>query len=311
MRHLWKNKLIPSKQLIWLKIKVFDHITMNFIDILFPSDIGYKSVGGPSFSTNVLQTTSGHEIRSGNWPDPLYKFDISYGINSKKHIEDLLDFFLLTKGRAHSFRFRDWIDFAGFDEEIGIGNGTNTEFSIIKNYQFASEQPYQRKITKIAPKTMIIKIGDKNNTPVYNETITVDRNKKLIKFAKAPVSDADIKVSFITNGNNFDDQSLGFGDGEKKEFKITTDQVITADSVQVHTNDKEVFDEGLINNNNISVDHNTGIITFGTAPAQDQKIFASYEFDVLVRFDVDHLPISMNENNGYFCQKILLVEVKS
>ena len=59
-----------------------------------------------------------------------------------------------------------------------------------------------------------------------------------------------------------------------------------------------------------TIDYTAGNIIF-TAPVKDKtNIFANFEFDVPVRFDMDYLPISIDGKNLYSCKEINLIEIK-
>lgn len=47
-----------------------------------------------------------------------------------------------------------------------------------------------------------------------------------------------------------------------------------------------------------TVSTTTGIVTFAAAPAEGVIITADFEFDVPVRFDADHLPVTLAETQG-------------
>jgi len=58
-----------------------------------------------------------------------------------------------------------------------------------------------------------------------------------------------------------------------------------------------------------TVDYSTGLVTFATAPAADEVITASFEFDVPVRFASDTLAVSMTMVNLGDIPSIPLIEV--
>lgn len=58
----------------------------------------------------------------------------------------------------------------------------------------------------------------------------------------------------------------------------------------------------------VSVDHLTGLVTFPTAPAVQP--FADFRFDVPVRFDTDHLPVTAMAYHIQQVSSIQLVEVR-
>ena len=42
---------------------------MSFAEVRFPDDISYGSSGGPEYSTDIVETQSGHEQRNANWAE--------------------------------------------------------------------------------------------------------------------------------------------------------------------------------------------------------------------------------------------------
>ena len=55
----------------------------------------------------------------------------------------------------------------------------------------------------------------------------------------------------------------------------------------------------------------TGLITFTTAPAAGVEITADFEFDVPVRFDTDHMAITIETFRLHRWQQIPIVELRS
>jgi uncharacterized protein (TIGR02217 family) len=126
---------------------------MAFINQRLPEEVERGSSGGPSFSTTVATLSSGFEKRNINWSASRQQFDIGYGIQSKEDFSEVLAFFYVCNGRAHSFRFKDWGDYViGNDEadspqEIGTGDGADTTFQIVKRYTVGATT-HEREITK-------------------------------------------------------------------------------------------------------------------------------------------------------------------
>lgn len=59
-----------------------------------------------------------------------------------------------------------------------------------------------------------------------------------------------------------------------------------------------------------TVSTTTGIITFGAAPASGKQVWAGYEFDVPMRFDVDALPITFLSPDVLAIQDLPLKEIR-
>ena len=149
-----------------------------FLNIRLPDDISYGAVGGPEFSTNITILNNGCEHRNINWDYPRHLYNISYDVLNKSMIKSLLDFFLIAQGKAHSFRFRDWLDYEAKSELItqsSINNDKKT-FQINKTYKI-NDLTFTRKITKLVNGSIKIFSKDKKtfveNTVKYIRFLTV------------------------------------------------------------------------------------------------------------------------------------------
>ena len=91
-----------------------------------------------------------------------------------------------------------------------------------------------------------------------------------------------------------------YGDGAASWVREITKPV--ADSVRVSVNGVEAT--------GFSVDATTGMVTLASAPASGAPVFAGYQFDVPVRFDVDRIDINMKAFNAGSVPSVPLVEVK-
>jgi uncharacterized protein (TIGR02217 family) len=107
---------------------------MAFHDIRFPDEISYGASGGPEFQTSIVMVKSGQESRNQNWSQSRIKWDVSTAVRNRTDLNELIAFFRLREGKAHGFRFKDWTDFTGTQQNIGTGNGTLTTFQLSKTY---------------------------------------------------------------------------------------------------------------------------------------------------------------------------------
>jgi len=122
---------------------------MSFKDIRFPTDPTFGIQGGPGFLTNVVFTNSGKEFREDVWELERGEWDISHEVKVGAKFRPLPAFFRVVKGRAYSFRFKDWSD---FEAASGEGLFIDTDDSppakqMIKRYTFDGET-FDRVITK-------------------------------------------------------------------------------------------------------------------------------------------------------------------
>ncbi|MGE4323816.1 MAG: DUF2460 domain-containing protein [Sphingobium sp.] len=114
-----------------------------FDDVYFPLSIGREASLSPSFSTQIVESPSGHERRSSDWADARLSFDAGPGVRSDADIAALIAFFRARRGAARGFRFTDPYDDRScapggtpgpIDQRIGTGDGVRTEFRLARRY---------------------------------------------------------------------------------------------------------------------------------------------------------------------------------
>ncbi len=173
-----------------------------FIDARFPVTISYGSVGGPKYRTSIVASRSGMETRNIDWVYPQHEYDASTGVNKFADIEDLIAFFHVVKGRAHTFRWKDWADYkscsieetpSAADQVIGTGDGIETQFQLVKNYSFGS-QTNSRRITKPVAGTILVALDG-----VSTSSFSTNVSTGIVTLTSPPGTDV-----VITAGYEFD-----------------------------------------------------------------------------------------------------------
>lgn len=177
-----------------------------FLEERFPPEISYGSKGGPEFNTSVFEAASGYEQRNKNWQYARCRYDVSHGIKSKADMNEILDFFYVVGGRATGFRFKDWGDYQLDQEQIGVGDGSTTQFQIIKTYSVGSES-YERILRKIVePFTPpsypsagwddpAVVFQVRVNNVLVTSGYTINYNTGIITFTTPPTTGHTIKVT--------------------------------------------------------------------------------------------------------------------
>src|SRR5215216_6349461 len=161
-----------------------------FIEQQFPSYISYGSAGGPSFLTVVTEAAeSGAESRNIVRDQAECRWDASFGVMSAEDIDAVIAFFRLTKGRAHSFRYKDWSDFQvtasnGFLGTYGLGDGTRTVFKLYKQY-VVGDTASDRRILKPVTGTVTVQVDGTGD-----DTETVSYTAGTVTFTAAPADGA-------------------------------------------------------------------------------------------------------------------------
>lgn len=118
-----------------------------FIDVRLPEDVERGARGGPTWSTFLATARNGREFRNGSREQPLHQYDISYGVQEVTQLEDVRALFMNTRGRLHSFRFKDWSDYRVDGDQFGVGDDSTTVFQLVRVYSFGPET-FLREITK-------------------------------------------------------------------------------------------------------------------------------------------------------------------
>lgn len=129
---------------------------MSFHEVRFPTDLSFGSAGGPERRTDIVTLTSGHEERNTPWAHSRRSYDAGLGLRSLDDLAELIAFFEARQGQLYGFRWKDWADFkscapskepASSDQLIGIGDGANQSFALVKTYASGGAS-YLRPVTK-------------------------------------------------------------------------------------------------------------------------------------------------------------------
>jgi uncharacterized protein (TIGR02217 family) len=163
---------------------------MLFTETRFPDSIAFGSASISEFNTSVITMKNGIEQRNINWSDCRLSFNILNGVKTKNELAELLAFFKTKKGKAIGFRFKDWSDYKAFDQILGIGDETKTEFQLIKNY-ISGSTIYMRAITKPLLENLVVYL---NNSPATEYKI--DLTTGIITFDNPPPQNITIKADF-------------------------------------------------------------------------------------------------------------------
>ncbi|NRB10793.1 MAG: TIGR02217 family protein [Rickettsiaceae bacterium] len=183
---------------------------MNFHDIRLPDFITAYAITRPVFSTKIVKTKSGREIRSNDSSNLQHRIIIKNCILSAAEFQQFYSFFIARQGRRYSFRFRNYLNYQVFDQVIGEGDDKTNKFQLMINY---SDKiiPLQQKITKPILKTLSLAIDSNTiNTEVDKYTGIVTLNKPLKKGSKLTASfEYDLVMRFAQDDFDITYQPCG------------------------------------------------------------------------------------------------------
>lgn len=175
---------------------------MNFHEVRFPASLSFGSVGGPERRTDIVTLANGFEERNTPWAHSRRRYDAGLGMRSLDDVETLISFFEARQGQMFGFRWKDWSDFKSGpatadadkgDQVIAKGNGTQTEFQLIKTYSSGGFS-YVRPIVKLVLGT--VKLGLDQDEMREGVDFDVDLDTGLVTFATPPAEQVEITAGF-------------------------------------------------------------------------------------------------------------------
>ena len=173
---------------------------MAFHEVRFPDDISRGARGGPERRTQIVELASGDEERNASWANSRRRYDVAYGIRRADDLAAVVAFFEARNGRLHGFRFKDWADFKSClpsgtpspsDQAIGTGDGTTTQFQLVKRYS-SGAQSWTRSIAKPVAGTVTIAL----NGAAQPSGWTIDTTTGLVTFAAPPAGGVTVTAGF-------------------------------------------------------------------------------------------------------------------
>lgn len=161
---------------------------MAFDNVRLPDDIERGAEGGPKFQTSIIALGNGSEQRNVDWIAQRCTFDVGYGVEDKAGYSEIVKFFYARQGKARGFRFKDWSDFEASGVTIGVGDGVQTQFQLLKRY--TNIVTFERKITRPVVGTVVVYADGVPTAP------TVNVSTGIVTFASAPAIDVVITADF-------------------------------------------------------------------------------------------------------------------
>lgn len=160
----------------------------DFHDVRFPLHLAFGTRGGPVRAVDILQLANGTEVRNARGQHSRRQYNAVAGLKSKEQVIELLYFFESRNGSLYGFRFRDPFDYEA-DSTLGLGDGTRTEFQLVKHYGTVPHV-YTRRITKPTEGTIRV------NVDGVETVVSVDHLRGVIQFQIAPDNGAVITANF-------------------------------------------------------------------------------------------------------------------
>jgi len=133
---------------------------MSFLEVQFPTSVSYNASGGSGWNTTVTPVTSGASQSNQVWANPLGHWDVGFAARTRTEIASVIALHMITQGKTHGFRFKDWADYKHSDNNgsgvVALISGSTYQMS--KRYTY-SGQTRDRKIQKPVNGTIAIQGG--------------------------------------------------------------------------------------------------------------------------------------------------------
>lgn len=277
------------------------NIAENILDVVLDKRYSYGASFEQRFNTNIVMVNSGVEKRNANWKDSLQHINISFNNRKEDESNNLMSFYLQTKGPLKGFLFDNLKDNkVTVDQGKANFNGSLQgfpRFALYKEYKAIDlTDSYMKRIFK--PKPGTVKIYNKgvlvNWTVNYKDgtvSLPLLSSKNITMISKA--------VKGIVTSTNH-----GFLVGQKLYLKDVVGMT--------ELNNKVVTVDSVVDVNNFTINVNTlGFSTFIYTPSKtfaqrylngDEIVWFECEFFIPVRFSDDSLIQQYNDYNSVTTQ---------
>lgn len=174
----------------------------SFHDISFPLSIAFGATGGPERRNEIVELTSGREIRNARFAHSVRRYDAGSGVRSLNELYEIIAFFEARRGSLHAFRFRDPFDNrscapgenpTALDQSIGVGDGAKTRFKLVKTYG-AGADAYVRPIALPVAGAVKAAVG---GAELAADRFSFDAASAELVLATAPPNGQTVSAGFI------------------------------------------------------------------------------------------------------------------
>lgn len=284
---------------------------MSFMELpRFPEGISYGVAFGPEFVTGIGTNQGGFESRNRVRVRGKCRGDCAHAIRTQAELDLLVAFFRSVGGRFTAFRFKDWSDYqlAHAASVLTLVDGTVNQYQIHKLYQAAVGYSELRRIRKPVAGTVVIKDGGSTVAVGAGAgEYALDTTTGIITLVASQTR--TISAHVVGAAHKFT-LSSALSPQPTVGQKIAVSGV-TGTAADVLNGVRHTIT--VVSGTDITVSTNTTGLTAsgGTLSLyrQESALTAGCEFDVPVRFDIDHLKATIDTAAAYSWGQIPILEV--
>lgn len=184
----------------------------RFVDIYIDDQVpGYPCYSTPRWNTSITGVDSGAEQVNQRWEHPLHRYILPEAVREHETFELIHDHWMVMRGPAFTWPFRDPLDFASVglelpntvpvisrtDQMCGTGDGATVSFQLQKTYT-RGPQTYTRVIYHPVVDTVLVSVAGVDPLTLSPPmTHTVDRLTGEITFSYAPTPGQIIRAGYL------------------------------------------------------------------------------------------------------------------
>lgn len=247
----------------------------------------------PAFSTLKARHQSGYEVRAALYQYPLWTFKLSYDYLpnvapsvGETDLNTMLGFFLSRQGAWDPFLFKDPEYYIVEDQRLGTGDGSVTQFALVRSVGGFNELIGQLNIDEVAAFTS----ADVNLTP---NTVTLPEHGFSSGYGPVQLTAGGTLPTGLSEDTNYwlyaaTEDTIGFATSRANAVAGTVVDLTGAgsgttsvtNSVAIYANDVLVdpADYTFVGPNQI---------VFDVAPSEGVIITADFQYYFVVRFEAD------------------------
>jgi uncharacterized protein (TIGR02217 family) len=105
---------------------------MSYINAYIEQCAGFGWQGGPVFKTTIVTMANGRENRNSDNAQARHSYALPFNNIQPAGYANIKRMHLVARGRRHTFRFRDELDFEADAAQFAIGDGVETVFQLGK-----------------------------------------------------------------------------------------------------------------------------------------------------------------------------------
>ncbi len=170
-----------------------------FDEVRLDLPLAFGARGGPETAVDVVRLASGGEARNARWSGVRRRWEAGGAALGLADAAALAAFFEARSGRLRGFRFRcvlDWKscgvgeEIAATDQGIGVGDGTETSFQLVKAY-VSGAVSWVRTISKPVAGSVVVAVDG-----AVTSAFSVDHATGVVTMDVAPVEGAVVTAGF-------------------------------------------------------------------------------------------------------------------